>query len=98
MSSGGAATLSTTCDAIVVVSRPVEAWARRADCDGVEEARRLLTAIAALSRPVDAEVEPELWRYRRRGGHDVRLRVVREDVLGARLAIVTAARWAARRR
>lgn len=90
--------LSRTCDAIVVTSGPVQGWSRRTGVAGLEEARRSLTAIAALSRPVDATTQPELWRYRRRREQiDVSFRVLREEVLGARLAIVVSASWAARR-
>lgn len=88
-------TLAGTCDAVIVTRQPVERWAQR-DGLGIEEARRAITAIAALARPVDAQVEPELWRYRRGRRIDVRLRVVREEVHGARLAIVTSATWGPR--
>lgn len=98
------ARLHATCDAIVVARGPVHALASTMTDGGVEAARQVLTAMAALSRPVDAGGAPERWRYRRGGARararaeltDVSLIVVRQEVLGAHLAIVTHASWRAR--
>jgi hypothetical protein len=87
-----APTLSTTCDAVLVAEGVARAWCDSQGAQGPAEARRELTAIAALSRALDDQASPELWRYRRRSsGLDVSLRVVREEVLGARLAVVVGA-------
>lgn len=96
--------LASTCAAIVVASGPVQALARSPRVEGVEHARRILTVIASQSRAVDAEVSPERWRYRPSGAAraaraaggeltDVTLRVVRERVYGAEVAVVVAASW-----